>query len=186
MSQLKNEHSFHSQNIQFSSTLREGKAGEFEGKPQEVFLKAFEEAKVEMRLFRPLNGENGEDILKRANNFIHNDILQKYFLCSRMSNKQTSNFDYELQQIKPKKLDFLIVSHAGFINEFTNAISYLKDKTPPLNKGTKNTSISKFKLTQDISNIRGEVPPIKFDIIVKNDHEHINMTFDQIKQKFST
>ena len=81
-------------------------------------------------------------------------------------------------------IDFLVVTHGGFIMEFTNAINWLKDNTfqDKFNNNAKNTSIWIYTLTQDLAS--AEPDKIEYSIALLNYNEHVNMTMAQLNTKY--
>ena len=82
-------------------------------------------------------GESWKDVNARAKDFIVKDIIKKYFMVD--GNKPPLDVRY----------DFLVVTHGGFIMEFTNAIRWFGDPSyvDKFANNSKNTSISIYTLT---------------------------------------
>lgn len=76
-------------------------------------------------------------------------------------------------------MDFLVVSHGGFIMEFVNSFKALMDPkyVDQFKNNTKNTSITIFKIT--------ETTPGKLDfkITLQNDNTHLAQSVQQLNAK---
>lgn len=95
-----------------------------------------------LRKYKPEDGgESLNDVFNRAQDFVHDTIINPYLLDENNENN------------KKDILNFLIISHGGFISELISSINYLKDpknhKDPAKNMfySIKNTGITVIKIT---------------------------------------
>ena len=136
-----------------------------------------------IRDFAAPEGESWKDVNSRARNFIQTEIVAKFFR-NKNHEESKSPFEQNIHEIKPKNLQILVVSHGGFIMEFVNAIKYFQSPETHEDKfknNTKNTSITIFRLTQDLSD---KADRIKYDITLQNDNSHLEMTIPRLNQKY--
>ena len=142
-----------------------------QGQPLTSFKTASKEAGMDIRDFKAPEGESWKDVNERARDFIINDIIANFF---QMQDRDG---------LPPGTYDCLVVTHGGFIMEFTNAIRWLADPTfeDKFNNNSKNTSISIYKLEQQITS-----PPARltFEIPLLNFNDHVNMTLDALDKKY--
>ena len=115
-----------------------------QGQPLGASKDAAGDAGLDVRDYRPPEGESWKDVNERAKDFLFNDIIKNYFLTDKKEEEEISSFDAKIRQIKPKQLNFLVVAHGGFIMEFTNAFKSIQDPQNHVDSSknnSKNTSI---------------------------------------------
>ncbi|KAM3131358.1 hypothetical protein pb186bvf_016540 [Paramecium bursaria] len=125
--------------------LREKHAGVLQGQSLVLPKKLAQEQGVDIRVFRPDQGESWEDVNKRAQ-----QLLQK--------------IQQLAAQLKQPTVKVLLVTHGGFIMEFMNHMNFLQSKKNPVyNNNAQNCSITvvSYKKPGDIK------------VLVNNDASHI-------------
>ena len=105
-----------------------------QGRPLNDFKKEAESAGAGIRDFAAPEGESWKDVNARAKDFIINDIIGKHFRVDGNNEAPTGSYI------------FLVVTHGGFIMEFTNAFKWIADPAyaDKFNNNSRNCSISIF------------------------------------------
>ena len=135
--------------VYYEPLLREKSAGEFEGKAYGSQAKMARQLKIDVRKYRPLQGESHDDVLNRALTFI----------------KTTTSKHLPHQG----KKQLLLITHGGFISEFYNATCVLQSKPLQTSDTALNCSVHVIQFTL---NAKQRLCP---KTLLKNDTSHLKL-----------
>ena len=155
-----------------------------EGLPLAAFRNAATDADQGIRDFAAPEGESWKDVNARAKDFLHNDIIQNYFRSEKKEEEKTDDelaqFNNQLKEAQPKSLDFLVVSHGGFIMEFINAVKLHQDPQyqDKFNNNIKNTALCIFNLSQNLDDpfAGKDKPKVAIRLTLQNDNSHLQQS----------